>query len=152
MLIDGLKFEVKPEDRARTKGGRGGGSDLALSEGEPDDRPGPAGAGRGGPGGRRPRGEGTEKSPPAGGGATAETPKKKASPESGTKPEQSTLTRAQPKTTGTGTRTGGRIARPVARPRLPMTRSPTAPSRPRPPATDAQGCPGRRDAVRSTQS
>ncbi len=45
VLIDGLKFEIKPEDRARTKG-RTGAADSAAGEGETEDRP--------GPGGRRP--------------------------------------------------------------------------------------------------
>jgi imidazolonepropionase-like amidohydrolase len=50
VLIDGLKFDIKPEDRARTKGRGGpGGDGLALS-GEPSDRPRFGGRGAGGRG------------------------------------------------------------------------------------------------------
>jgi imidazolonepropionase-like amidohydrolase len=50
VFIDGLKFEIKPEDRARTKGRAGAGMDGLASAGEPGDRPrtgGRGGAGRG---------------------------------------------------------------------------------------------------------
>jgi imidazolonepropionase-like amidohydrolase len=50
VLVDGQKFEIKPDDRGRTKGARPGGGDLATAGGEPGDRPrrGPGGgAGRG---------------------------------------------------------------------------------------------------------
>ena len=50
VLIDGLKFEIKPEDRARTKSRAGGGPDGLASAGEPGDRPrigGRGGVGRG---------------------------------------------------------------------------------------------------------
>ena len=88
VLIDGLKFEIKPEDRARTKG-RTGGADASAT-GATGDRPGQAG--RGGPGGRRPRVEGTEKGRPVEESETKDTPKPKASPEPATRPDRSTLT------------------------------------------------------------
>jgi imidazolonepropionase-like amidohydrolase len=62
VLIDGLKFDIKPEDRARARS-RTGGADGAAPDGPPADRPGVAG--RGGMG-RRPRGEGTDQDRPAG--------------------------------------------------------------------------------------
>ena len=50
VLIDGLKFEIKPEDRARTKSRAGGGPDGLASAGEPGDRPRFGGRGAGGRG------------------------------------------------------------------------------------------------------
>jgi imidazolonepropionase-like amidohydrolase len=80
VLIDGLKFEIKPEDRARTKG-RTGGADASAPDRGTGERPGQGG--RVGPGGRRPRGEAAE---------TKDTPKQKASPEPAKTPDRSTLT------------------------------------------------------------
>ena len=59
VLIDGLKFEIKPEDRARTKG-RTGGADAAAADRGPGERPGPAG-----------------RAGPAAGGRAAREPKRK---------------------------------------------------------------------------
>ncbi len=77
VLVDGLKFEIKPEDRARTKGqGRfGGGGDGGPTARSPTTGPG----GRGGPGGRRPRGRRrTRAAPPQ---SAKKTPEKKKAPE-----------------------------------------------------------------------
>ena len=38
VLLDGLKFEIKPEDRARTKGRFGTGADAQAPDGEVVDR------------------------------------------------------------------------------------------------------------------
>jgi imidazolonepropionase-like amidohydrolase len=48
VLIDGLKFEIKPEDRARTKSRAGGGPDGLAFGGEPGGRPRFGGRGAGG--------------------------------------------------------------------------------------------------------
>jgi imidazolonepropionase-like amidohydrolase len=74
VLVDGLKFEIKPEDRARTKGRFGSGEGPA-GEGEGTDRPGLAG--RGVPGGRRPRGDAAEKGRPADESEKTDSPEKK---------------------------------------------------------------------------
>ena len=55
VLIDGLKFEIKPEDRARTKG-RTGGADASAPDRGPGERPGQAGAAGPAAGGRAARG------------------------------------------------------------------------------------------------
>jgi imidazolonepropionase-like amidohydrolase len=90
VLVDGLKFGIKPEDRARTKGRFGSGEGQAP-EGEIVDRQGPPG--RGGPGGaRRPRGEATEKSRPAPETEKANAPEEKKSPEAGKGRDRATLT------------------------------------------------------------
>jgi imidazolonepropionase-like amidohydrolase len=88
VLIDGLKFEIKPEDRARAKG-RTGGADAAAPDRGTAEKPGQSG--RGAPGGRRARGEGTEKGRPVAGNEPNDAPKRKAGPESGTRPDRSTL-------------------------------------------------------------
>ena len=54
VLIDSQKFEIKPEDRARTKGARSGGGEMAAAGGDAGDRP------RRGPGGFAGRGAGLE--------------------------------------------------------------------------------------------
>ncbi len=91
VLVDGLKFEIKPEDRARTKGRLGGaGGDAQAPEGEIVDRPGPGG--RGGPGGRRPRGDAPEKGRPAAETEKKDAPEQKKSPETGKVLDRSTLT------------------------------------------------------------
>jgi imidazolonepropionase-like amidohydrolase len=60
VLLDGVKFDIKPEDRARTKA-RAAGPDGAGPDGAPGERPGLAG--KGGTG-RRSRGEATENDRP----------------------------------------------------------------------------------------
>ncbi len=93
VLVDGLKFEIKPEDRARTKGqGRFGGGDGAGPDGDVADRTGPGG--RGGFGGRRPRGEVTDQEPSAPESAKKSAPEKKKAPEAGKSSDRSTLAAA----------------------------------------------------------
>ena len=58
VLVDGQKFEIKPEDRARTKGARPGGGEMASAGSELSDRP---RRGPGGPGGRGAAPDGEER-------------------------------------------------------------------------------------------
>src|SRR5262249_19327299 len=96
VLIDGLKFQIKPEDRARTKG-RTGGPDGSAAEREAGERPGQVG--RAGPGGRRPRGEGAE---------TKDAPKQKGGSDApgGSGPDRSTLAGRDRRTEQTPTPNG----------------------------------------------
>ncbi len=91
VLVDGLKFEIKPEERTRTKGqGRFAGGDFGGPDGEFADRSGPAG--RGGFGaGRRARGEATETGPAAPESAKKSTAEVKKGPDAVKGPDRSTL-------------------------------------------------------------
>ena len=90
VLVDNVKFEIKPEDRPGRTKGRFGSGDAQAPDGEVVDRPGPAG--RGGPGGRRPRGDATEKGRPAGESEKTDTPEKRRAP----RPERAATARSSP--------------------------------------------------------
>jgi imidazolonepropionase-like amidohydrolase len=84
VLVDGLKFDIKPEDRARSRS-RAGGADGAGPDGPPGDRP--SIAGRGGMG-RRARAEESEDDAPSARETTKDSVTKKSTRDLGARPER----------------------------------------------------------------